>query len=109
MKHKIVFSRISGFGNIENLIIATFASEIEGKSSIDILTNAVTQWIKETENGMNMWEYSSCDLNIGDLSCSDINGDEFSKWGVSNLDFQSDFEFCTFDTILCDDPELERE
>ena len=35
---------------------------------LERIKNAVTDWIKVTKAGMEMWEYSSEDLNIGDLS-----------------------------------------
>lgn len=34
---------------------------------------AVTQWIKETDDGANAWEYSGGDFNIGDYASYESN------------------------------------
>lgn len=85
------------------------------KSMLDGITNAVTGWMKVTKSGMEKWEQSSKDFNIGDLSScySDADLQKFLKRnGI--LDFEIWIFTCsnmdhgyTFDTVLVDTNKLE--
>lgn len=82
---KIVFVRYHL--RVDDIVVCRFQTYDIVDNSIDILCRAVTKWVNQTEEGKNIYEYSSEDLNIGDISgCSEGT---FSQWGVYNFVVES--------------------
>lgn len=81
---------------------------------INKLTNVITQWVNNTEEGKKAWDDSSEDFNVGDLSSyEDIikktMSKELMKTGIYDFEIvmQGDSkEVINFDTILVDSSKL---
>lgn len=105
MKHRILFSRREGFD-----ITYAATCEFEAKAPDDthansfmILSDAVTRWVKETDEGKEMWGYSSRDANIGDLATMCPEG-ALEPYGIKGLALHlfSGDEFANYDAHLVD-------
>lgn len=84
-----------------------------GNALRNAITRAVTEWVV-TGEGRPMWDYSSGDFNIGDLSTCDYAGGTLGKLlekhGVVELDIEvfsreGAEKNWSYDTVLCEDEE----
>lgn len=87
-----------------------------------LLEQAITVWVKNTDQGKQEWESSSHDFNLGDLcayDCDDLTKDVtlgpfLKEVGFSYLQIET---FCdddyptdlTYDTVLVNESQLEAE
>jgi hypothetical protein len=72
--HEFAFIRNYGVGEIEKLVVVRIEVLDDSLEPGDVLTsftNAITDWVVETEEGNAMWDYSSEDFNIGDYLSAD--------------------------------------
>jgi hypothetical protein len=111
MKQKKVilpFIRMEG-GCVSTLAIVTFTAS-SCKDPKESLREVVTAWVRETDSGKAVWEYSGGDLNIGDIASHDERG--FAKY--TELHGIKDFrvlyvgdtsDALPFDMVLADEPE----
>jgi hypothetical protein len=69
MKTHISFIR-KDVSKIDNMVIIQYTHKKAlqtPKDVFDAFRGGITQWVEETEEGKNLWNYSSEDLNIGDI------------------------------------------
>jgi hypothetical protein len=69
LKTCITFVR-KDIATIEDMVIVKFTHKNRLKTPREVLeafTHGITKWVETTNGGRKMWEYSSEDLNIGDL------------------------------------------
>lgn len=72
--HEFAFVRKHGLNGIENLVVVrveVFDDSLELGDVLTSFTNAITDWVVETEEGNAMWDYSREDFNIGDYLSAD--------------------------------------
>ena len=81
----------------------------EGPDPLEELRFAVTRWVKETERGLKLWEYSCEDLNVGDLNQSDFDDIvHYARW-ISRIKETDAIMLgggviLSFDLVLADNP-----
>lgn len=95
-------------GEVTTMGILSFTTSLsDDDAAWDAMMDAVTKWVATTEAGRSLWNYSSHDLNIGDLAGSDAFNDPdlrqlLAERGliVENVTV-SDAEYArSYDTIL---------
>lgn len=86
VKHEIAFIRTGSYGLIQNIAVCTFTAQ--HGNSLEILQEAVTQWINNTDEGREAYEDSCEDFNIGDLAVAQSPG-LLEKWSVLDLDVRT--------------------
>ena len=59
------------------IVILSFTLNVDLKKALRKLIEAVTLWIRTTDEGFACWKQSKGDLNIGDLA---LYYDEFQTW-----------------------------
>lgn len=56
--------------HIHNMVVLRFKHKKTLKTPPEVLnafTNSITKWVENTQEGKDVWSYSSQDLNIGDI------------------------------------------
>jgi hypothetical protein len=74
-KSHIVFTR-KDINSLENMVILKIKHTEELDSPYQVFnafSNAITKWVENTEEGRALWNYTSEDLNIGDILSSGSN------------------------------------
>lgn len=97
-------------GAVTTLGILTFTTSIDNNDAAwAAMMDAITKWVATTDAGRSLWEYSSNDLNIGDLAGSDAFGNKdlkallearglhFKSLAVSDSEGCADFDFALAD------------
>lgn len=76
----------------------------DDKKTFQVLSDAVTQWVKKTTRGAEAWEASCEDMNIGDLACHYTGPDMLKPWGIIDLKVEifAAEEHAHFDSHLVD-------
>jgi hypothetical protein len=75
MKTHITFVR-KDINSIENLVVICFSHKKTLKTPYEVFkafTTGITKWVENTEEGQTLWNYTSEDLNIGDILNSSGN------------------------------------
>lgn len=112
-KTQIAFTRKEG-GFIDQLLVVEF-HHAESINSIEkvmqAFSGAITEWVENTEDGLEAWEQSTEDLNIGDLISEDTQSLNpfLQKYGI--LKWQTIYQLhekeeVSYDRVLAD-PSLE--
>lgn len=109
-----------GSRGIETIIIVRCKVDPVQKTTettIEVLKEVVTSWIKGFDDGRKAWEYSGGDFNIGDLAMYDksfleTEKDLLAHYGIHDFEIVCGFdhtEAVPFDTVLVNSGELEDE
>ena len=115
VKTDLVFTR-HGTLHLEILIVARFTHIETLKTTqevLDALENAITHWIETTPAGLEAWEESCEDFNIGDFYCQNnfqlqASLEAHGIHSVETLFELADSHEVSFDRILAH-PDLEPE
>ncbi|MBK4736207.1 hypothetical protein [Noviherbaspirillum pedocola] len=104
----LVFLR-NGQGEVENLCMLRLRTEKQPSDAVEALKAAVTEWVASTDKGRDVWDFSCCDLNIGDLDSHDGFADEtllelLRKHGVEYVGCSQalDAAIVSYDKVLVD-------
>jgi hypothetical protein len=116
--HQIALTRHEDPALLSALMVLSFDCEaVEPADAFEMLKKGITHWVKETENGKALWDYSGGDLNIGDLHSYIVKNDalfvqSMKACGVYYLKVVYELNECCefpYDTILADIPDHEPE
>lgn len=112
MEHTLLFIR-NDSGSVDTTAILRLTATRGPLSDIEVfaaLKRAVTKWVATTDEGKNVWEWSSQDLNIGDLHAYDAFDDRtlqmlLAEEGLlfKSLEGGQGEEFA-YDAVLSDGP-----
>ena len=106
------------FARNENATISTFGVvTISSKDSkdpnvlIDKFKAGVTDWINQTEDGKEVWDQSSSDLNIGDIAGYEHDeslNDCLAEYGINfEIDVMNDCgNVLPYDTVLANESDI---
>jgi alpha-L-arabinofuranosidase len=72
------------------IVILSFTLDVDLKKAIRKLVEAVTLWVRTTDEGWACWKQSKEDLNIGDLS---LYYDEFQTWVRAQAELNKESSF----------------
>lgn len=75
-KVTIPFIRMDG-ARLETMAVVEFSLDNKKDPQTE-LRKAATAWVRETDSGKTVWEYSGGDMNIGDIASHDESG--FAKY-----------------------------
>jgi len=96
---KLTFLRLDR-GQVDvGIIVSVWHVSDDPQTILDDLQSAVTKWVKETEDGQKLYEYSCQDLNIGDLA-HDLEIAYESPEGASLRPY---LDAVGFERITCED------
>lgn len=112
----IPFIRQNGWRGIDQLLVVCFTHAETLRSAAEVLSafkNGITEWIKTTKEGREVWDDSSDDLNIGDMAGYEYDRDLrtiLQKHGI--LSWEIVFELTesnqvSYDEVLANADELE--
>jgi len=95
-------------------IVVTDESLCKEEKFLTELRRAVTEWVKTSEDGKSVWEYSGNDLNIGDLmSHGGIEDIVALMPGVESIDLDQIGHprggNWTYNTVLVNEEEIEED
>ena len=103
-------------GRVTTIGVLNVESRLDESGCKTALKEAVTHWVKTTEDGKRLWTYSCGDLNIGDLASSSAFEDEeflaaLHNRGVDYVDCQVNdgAEAFAFDEVLVNTNEIDEE
>lgn len=116
-KLELCFSRWGRTGMdrmvIYRMEIAEASPVQNSRDALLALKKGVTEWVRTTEEGRRLWEYSSEDLNIGDLASylEDASLLEcLKRRGIEGIDLLYEVvegEEISYDHVLVDGDELD--
>jgi hypothetical protein len=116
-KITIPFIREEGLKGITTIAVVQFTltKKMTSEQAIKALTDCLTKWVKETDEGHKAWMRSTADFNIGDLALYQDTFKATIKHSTLTAKGIIDFEFLyfgelnntvNFDRVLVNQKEL---
>lgn len=81
---ELVFIRPGEGETVEQLVLLRFQTNVDLPNA-KVLSHVVGKWLRETAEGLEAWEESSGDFNIGDFMGYDMSNDLWEPRGIRDI------------------------